>query len=197
MRPPAAPVPDIASLFKLTWSPRPRSAAPPPPPNTNSSAEPQPEDVHCDDGAAIDDARCSDGADASNDEAADEDRYDKDADEEHEAQRRRGFYGASSYTSASRTYNETEERRRRAHARKKRPSHADYAEELLKPAAIQAVITGSHKCRNRWHDGVQSVPCQHGLWAHVVHEAAEALTCQRKAFLALNSKERAQAVYDA
>eukprot|EP00965_Chrysotila_dentata_P155514 5138570-Pleurochrysis_carterae.AAC.1 len=111
--------------------------------------------------------------------------------------RRRGFYGASSYSSSSRAQDEAEERQRAAQFRKKRPSHADYASDLLKPAAILAVITGAHVCRHRWHDGVQRVPCNHGLWAHTTPEAVEALTRQRESFLELNSKERAQAVYDA
>eukprot|EP00965_Chrysotila_dentata_P059291 1968173-Pleurochrysis_carterae.AAC.1 len=35
------------------------------------------------------------------------------------------------------------------------------------------------------------------LWARCVNEAVEALTRQREAFMSLNSKGRAQAVYDA
>eukprot|EP00965_Chrysotila_dentata_P231122 6198166-Pleurochrysis_carterae.AAC.1 len=118
-------------------------------------------------------------------------------DDEDDAPRRRGFYGSSSYASTSRTYDEAEERERVASARTKRPSHSEYAARLLTPAAIQAVIIGAHQCRNRWDCGGQSVQCQHQLWAVETSDAVQVLARQRQAFLALNSKGRAQAVYDA
>eukprot|EP00965_Chrysotila_dentata_P212540 6187101-Pleurochrysis_carterae.AAC.1 len=102
--------------------------------------------------------------------------------------------GAAGYSSSLRTWDANAERKRAALTRNKRPSHQAYSDTKLTPEAVQAVITGRHRCRNKWFDGVANVPCPRQLWAHLSSDAIVALTRQREQFLALSNRERAKAV---
>eukprot|EP00965_Chrysotila_dentata_P132402 4378318-Pleurochrysis_carterae.AAC.1 len=81
-------------------------------------------------------------------------------------------------------FDEKDARKHTLEERTKRPTDKEYQNQQLSPAAMQAIITGSHICRNKWDDNGELAPCQHMLWARYVDDAVNALTSVRKAFFA-------------
>eukprot|EP00965_Chrysotila_dentata_P164490 5430533-Pleurochrysis_carterae.AAC.1 len=63
---------------------------------------------------------------------------------------------------------------------------------MLETGVIQAIVTGSHKCRCTWTDEGVSVGCSHMLWAREAPVAVQKLTEQRRSFLLLDNRARAR-----
>eukprot|EP00965_Chrysotila_dentata_P211198 6186336-Pleurochrysis_carterae.AAC.1 len=103
------------------------------------------------------------------------------------------YFGAAGYSSLSRMFDEKDAREHTLEGRTKRPTD----KQQLSPAAMQAIRTGSHICRNKWDDNGEFAPCQLMLWARYVDDAVNALTSVRKAFSAKSGKERGKNVWDA
>eukprot|EP00965_Chrysotila_dentata_P148780 4912850-Pleurochrysis_carterae.AAC.1 len=105
--PKAAPSDGIVSLFNLTWCSRTTRPAAAPASAPAQQAMPRSKEITDDEGSPVAGNAARDASGAGNDaEAFDDDE------EDHEHMRRRGFYGAFRYSSASRAQDAAEKRAR-------------------------------------------------------------------------------------
>eukprot|EP00965_Chrysotila_dentata_P237494 6201938-Pleurochrysis_carterae.AAC.1 len=112
----------------------------------------------------------------------------------------RQVFGMSGSSSQRRMEDEMESRKSAVSLRGSaslRPKHADYKALKFDPQVVSDILTKSHGCKRKYNVGGKMFECTHNLWADYTPDAIKILTAQRERFLALGSRQRGCAMYNA